>query len=316
MASAGVIRGLVDWIASRNMKKMAHEAIYADLHAHTFASDGELSPEDLVDRAAERGVPVLAVTDHDTVGGVARAIVRGKERGVEIVPGCELTIYVGSTELHLLALFIDHTYGPFVELLEKMQLHRRARGMQMVKNLQAAGVQVDEADVLAAAGDASAIGRPHIAAALVKRGQASSNQQAFLKYLSKGKPGYVAKYLLPPAEAFAAIHASGGIGILAHPGEHKHDELIVPLFREGMDGVEALYRTHSEVNRRFYSGLARRYEKVVSGGSDFHGPRVRPGVDVGDGGVDRQVFAELRRAAEFWARRKASATSTTAPSTA
>ncbi len=283
---------------------MATETIYADLHSHTFASDGELSPEDLVDRAAAAGVQVLAVTDHDTVGGVARAIARGKERGVEVGPGCELTIYVGTTELHLLALFIDYTYGPFVTLLEKMQMHRRERGMQMVRKLKAAGVPIDESDVLEAAGKASAIGRPHIAAALVKRGAAHTNQHAFLNFLSKGKPGYVAKYLLPPSEAFAAIHASGGIGILAHPGEHKHDELIVPLFREGMDGVEALYRTHSEVNRRFYSGLARRYEKVVSGGSDFHGPTVRPGVDVGDGGVDRHVFAELKRAAEFWARKK------------
>jgi predicted metal-dependent phosphoesterase TrpH len=278
--------------------------IYADLHSHTYASDGELSPEALVDCAAEAGVQVLAVTDHDTVAGVARAQARGKDRGVEVIPGSELTIYVGPTELHLLALFVDFTNGPLVTLLEKMQEHRRARGMQMVQKLKAAGINIEESDVLESAGSSAAIGRPHVAAALVKRGHAPSHHYAFLNFLQEGKPGFVSKFKLAPADAFAAIHASGGVAIMAHPGERPHDELITPLFREGMDGIEAHYRSHSEINRRFYAGLARRYEKVISGGSDFHGPRVRPGVNVGDGGVDRQIFGQLRNAAEFWKHKK------------
>ena len=276
--------------------------VYADLHSHTTASDGELSPEALVDRAAHAGVAVLAVTDHDTVDGVQRAIVRGKEREVEIIPGCELTIYVGGMERHLLALFINHEHGPLVALLQKLQEARRARGAKMVENLQKHGINITDADVLEMAGSASAIGRPHIAAALVKRGFARSNRAAFIHFLQDGKPGHAPKYLLQPSEAFAAVHASGGVAILAHPGEIPHDEIIKPLLMLGMDGIEALYRSHSEVNRRFYSGLARRHEKLISGGSDFHGPTVRPGVEVGDGGVDRTVFSELKRAAEQWKR--------------
>ena len=277
---------------------------FADLHAHTTASDGELSPEALVDCAAEAGVAALAVTDHDTVDGVARAVARGKEHGVEIVPGCELTIYVGASggpgamERHLLALFIDFTHGPFAELLQKLQEHRRARGVQAVAKLNAAGITITDADVLEAAGVASAIGRPHVAAALVKRGFAHSQKSAFTKFLREGKPGFVPKYNLAPREAFDAVRGSGGVSILAHPAEMPHDELIKPLFAQGMDGIEALYRSRSEVNRRFYSGLARRYEKLISGGSDFHGPTVRPGVKVGDGGVDRAVFHALKHAAE------------------
>ena len=288
--------------------------IYADLHSHTVASDGELSPEALVDSAVEAGVQALAVTDHDTMAGVARAQARGRERGVEVIAGSELTIYVGPTELHLLALFVDVTEGPLVALLERMQEHRRARGMQMVQKLKAAGLKIEESDVLEAANGAAAIGRPHVAAALVKRGHAPSHHYAFLNFLQEGKPGFVSKFKLSPAEAFAAIHGAGGVAIMAHPGDRPHDELITPLFRQGMDGVEALYRSHSEVNRRFYSGLARRYEKVVSGGSDFHGPRVRPGVNVGDGGVDRHIFGQLRSAAEFWARKRAPVTSPAVPS--
>src|SRR5437868_3857552 len=205
---------------------MTHTKPYADLHSHTTASDGELSPEELVDRAAGAGVAVLAVTDHDTMAGVERATARGRERGVEIVPGCELTIYVGATELHLLALFIDPVRGPLVNMLQSLQTSRRERGMQMVRQLNAAGITISEADVLEMAGSASAIGRPHVAAALVKRGHVPSHHIAFVKYLQEGKPGFVPKHQLQPAECFAAVHASGGLAILAPPGETRHDELI------------------------------------------------------------------------------------------
>ena len=280
------------------------DRIYADLHAHTTASDGELSPEELVDRAADAGVAALAVTDHDTMAGVERAVARGKERGVEIVPGCELTIYVCQIELHLLALFVDPAHGPFAKLLQELQAHRRERGLQMVRQLNAAGTPISDADVLEMAGGASAIGRPHVAAALVKRGHAPSHRVAFVKFLQEGKPGFAPKHRLEPSDVFAAIYASGGLSILAHPGVFPHDELIRPLFSQGMDGIEALYRSHSEMNRRFYAGLARRYEKLISGGSDFHGPRVRPGVNVGDGGVERAIYTRLKRTAERFSPRR------------
>jgi predicted metal-dependent phosphoesterase TrpH len=273
--------------------------IIADLHTHTTASDGELSSEQLVDLAAENGVRVLAVTDHDTVAGVPAAIARGRERGVEVVTGCELTAYEGKIELHVLALMFDlHPGSALQKLLEYAQEGRRTRALEMTQKLTAAGFPIEMSDVLDAVGDGSAIGRPHVAAALVKRGHARSMQAAFVQFLDRNGPGYVEKARLTPEDVFKAVHASGGVAILAHPGAVPHDELIAPLLQRGMDGVEAHYRAHSEMNRRFYAGLARRYGKVISGGSDFHGPTVRPGVLPGDGGVDREVLASLRRAAE------------------
>jgi predicted metal-dependent phosphoesterase TrpH len=276
------------------------DSIVADLHSHTTASDGELSPEQLVDMAADKGLQALAVTDHDAVASVPRAIAHGKTRGIEVISGCELTVYQGRIELHMLALFVDHLAPSFVELLEKMQRHRRERAMTMAENLRAAGIAIDDADILEAGGGAASLGRPHVAAALIKRGHARNINGAILNFLREGKPGYVEKYQLPAEEAFPAVHASGGVALVAHPGIRPHDELISPLFALGMDGIEAIYPSHSPVNRRFYAGLARRYEKLICGGSDYHGPRVRPQTQVGDAGVDRATLEALRRKAQSW----------------
>ena len=164
----------------------------------------------------------------------------------------------------------------------------------MAAKLRAAGFQVEDADVLEAAAGAASIGRPHVAAAIMKRGHAPSVNAAIIKFLLPGGAGYVPKMKLSPEDVFAAVRASGGVSVLAHPGSAPHDELIAPLFRRGLDGVEAWYRGHSDVNRRFYAGLARRYGKLTSGGSDFHGPKVRPGVAIGDGGVDGSTLNALR----------------------
>jgi 3',5'-nucleoside bisphosphate phosphatase len=272
--------------------------IVADLHMHTNASDGELTPEDLVRSAAATGLKIISVTDHDTIAGLERASAEATKHGIEVIPGCELTVYEGEIELHVLALFFDRDSESFAELLAKMQKARRERAFKMAEKLSSAGFKIEVADIEEAAGRASSIGRPHVAAALVKLGHAPSMNVAQINLLSEGKVGHVPKFKLPPEEAFSAVHDAGGICILAHPGQRPHDELIAPLFRRGLDGVEALYAMHSEINRRYYSGLARRYEKQISGGSDFHGPHVRPNARIGDGGVDRATLAQLRRAAE------------------
>lgn len=281
---------------------MPQSEIFADLHLHTIASDGELTSEQLVDRAADSGIGAMAVTDHDTVGGVEAAMAHGKSRGIEVVPGCELTIYEGNIELHLLALFIDIApESAFQKFLLQMQQHRRFRALSMISKMKLANVHIEESDVTDAAGSADSIGRPHVADALVKRGYARTPHEAMLKYLQPGCIGYVPKHRLTPETAFAVVRAAGGLSILAHPGRNPHDEMISPLFHRGMDGIEALYRSHSPVLRKFYTGLARRYERAISGGSDFHGPSLTPDIQVGEAGVDRYVFAALKSEA---ARRK------------
>lgn len=277
---------------------MTKNPIIADLHSHTNASDGELNPEQLVDRAADAGLKALAVTDHDTIAGLERAIAYGKTRGLEVIPGCELTVYEGTSELHVLALFLDlDKCTALSDLLWKMQEHRRTRGIKMAHKLTEAGFSISEQDVLDAAGGADSIGRAHVGAALARRGHARSAREGILKFLLRGGVGYVPKYELAPADAFAIVRESGGVSILAHPGRTQHDELITPLFHQGLDGIEAYYRSHGEMSRRFYAGLARRYEKLISGGGDFHGPRATPDIRLGESGVDKQVLSELRRAA-------------------
>jgi len=272
--------------------------IVADLHSHTTASDGEWTPRAVVDAAAGHGLAALSITDHDTVAALPEAIDHGRKAGVEVIPGCELTAYEGEIELHVLAFFIDWAPGSaFATLLERLQQVRRERGKAMAAKLSAAGFPIEDADVFEAAKGASAVGRPHVAAAIVKRGHAPSVNAAIVKFLLPGGAGYVSKLKLTPEDVFSAVRASGGISILAHPGVAPHDELIAPLFRRGLDGVEAWYRSHSDVNRRFYAGLARRYGKLISGGSDFHGPAVRPGVSIGDGGIDGATLNALREAA-------------------
>lgn len=270
--------------------------IVADLHSHTAASDGELSPTQLVDLAADAGLEVLAVTDHDTSGGVDEAIRHGRTRGLEVIPGCELTIYEGSIERHLLALFIDHHAPAFAGLMRTMQERRRERAMQMVKKIQAAGFAFEEQDVLSVAGNAESIGKPHVATALLRRGHVGTVQEAHKKFLGRNGIANVPKLKLTLDEAVVAVHGAGGLAMLAHPASEPHDELLASFFSRGMDGLEAIYPTHSDVNRRFYAGLARRYEKLITGGSDYHGPRVRAQTQIGMAGLDRDEFEALKRA--------------------
>jgi len=279
--------------------------VVADLHAHTTASDGELTPEDLVSAAAKAGLQVLAVTDHDTLAGVARAQAKGRELGVEVIAGCELTASAGEIELHILAYFVDASSGtPFAKLLDDVCARRKARVFEMAERLSAAGLAISKEELVAAANGATAFGQPHVARVLARKGFAPDAQSAIRKFLRRGCVGYAPKQRLTPEEVFEAVHAAGGICSLAHPGAQKHDELIAPLFARGMDAVEVSHPSHSEVDRRFYAALARRYERGVTAGSDFHGPELKPGVLLGMRGVSAGTLEDLRNRA---ARRQAEA---------
>jgi predicted metal-dependent phosphoesterase TrpH len=271
--------------------------VYADLHTHSSASDGDLEPEALVDAACEAGLELIALTDHDTVAGLERAVARGKERGVEVLEGCELTAYVGRIELHLLAYFFGVERGPLHELIDAVVQYRRERALQMGRQLNAAGYTITDEDILHVGRHAHALGQPHVAEALVRRGHVRERLDAFRLFLNEGKIGYVPKKNLTPADVIKAVHASCGIVSLAHPGLTPHDELFASLCGQGLDAIEAIYPAHHEMNRRFYSGMARRYEKGVSGGSDFHGPKMRPDIQLGAAGVNKAQLADLRRRA-------------------
>lgn len=220
-------------------------------------------------RAAERGLSLLAVTDHDTLDGVepARA---AAPAGLEILAGIELSCRVDGREAHVLAYGVDPGHAGLRAALARFAADRAARAEQMVERLAGLGVELDFADVERASGSGT-IGRPHVARALVERGHAASIDEAFARFLGRGRPAYVEKPRLEPAAAFALVRAAGGVGGLAHPGTFRRDDLIPVLVEAGMEALEARHTEHSAARTRHYERMAGRLGLLPTGGSDFHG---------------------------------------------
>ena len=270
-----------------------------DLHSHSRASDGQHLAEEVAALAASAGVGVWALTDHDTVAGVAPARAAAQGTPLRVIAGVELSAYQGDEETHLLGLHLadvetmDHDLIAFREA-------RRDRGVQMVERLNAIGVKISFQDVLDAAG-VGAIGRPHVAKALVENGYARDNRDAFDRYLGVGRPAYLEKRRLSLRDAIAMVHACGGIAVLAHPGGDGSLTRITALKAMGLDGVEVLHPSHSAEDRKRLLAIADALDLVPSGGSDSHGatsgPRVIGGLAVPVEWLARQdARVEARRA--------------------
>lgn len=268
----------------------------ADLHTHTFCSDGRLSPAELVREARLRGLHALAVTDHDTVDGLEEGMAAGRRWGVEVVSGVELSVTVGATEVHLLGYCFDPADVALRRHLDAFRQARQRRAEQMVAHLQALGAPVDLAAVEAQA-RGGAVGRPHVAQALVASGYVATYQEAFDKYLRDGAPAFVAKPLFPAEDALPMLHAAGGIGVLAHPGHWTSDDVVQQLLRAGLDGVEVVHPSHDAMLTRYYRDLARRFGLIETGGSDYHGVRPSDDENFGRYSIPYPQFDRLRRRA-------------------
>ncbi|CAN5867851.1 PHP domain-containing protein [soil metagenome] len=242
---------------------------YVDLHMHSTASDGSRSPRDVVQAAKNAGLVAIALTDHDTVGGLAEAQAAGLELGVRVVKGIELSAVEGEAETHMLGLHLGDTLVIERELGALRDMRER-RGQQIVDKLSALGVMVTFDDVLAQSGG-GAVGRPHVARALVADGWATDVRDAFDRYLGAGKPAYVAKDQLGMAAAIAIIHAAGGLAVLAHPGPAGTRERLTALAALGLDGVEVRHPGHSPSDTNRLGALASQLGLLMSGGSDWHG---------------------------------------------
>ena len=259
-----------------------------DLHAHTTASDGSLTPAELVGKAHALGLTALAVTDHDTLAGLAEARAAAQEIGLDLVPGVELSVEDDAGRFHLLGYGFDPENDVLAKTLITLRRSRAARNEQMAQKMASLGLPVTMDDVRAEAGeDAQVIARPHFARALIKKGVVTSVAEAFDKYLSTGKPLYLPKEVLTPHDAIALIHGAGGVAVMAHPGLVPLDEAALAnrlesLAREdGLDGLEAYYSQHSPADTDRFLALAARLGLLVTGGSDFHGiakPHVPLGV--------------------------------------
>ncbi len=271
----------------------------ADLHTHTTASDGCLTPTEVVEAAKRAELAAVAITDHDTVGGIDEALAAGRKFDIEVIPGVEIsTIYQDRVEVHILGYFIDHTSPTLIERLDVLKNARYDRAMQMVEKLNAAGVMIDFGRVQELAGG-GAIGRPHVARAIVEAGAARSMDSAFGKFLKEGGAGYVPRYKISPMEAMEAISEAGGVSCCAHVAKLKRDELLVELINRGLRAIEASHPDHSRAGRKFYKRFAKSRGLIATGGSDAHGfaHNMRPGV--GDVTVDYDVVRQLRQASRF-----------------
>jgi len=275
---------------------------YIDLHTHTTASDGTLSPKELVEHAYGSGLTAVAITDHDTIGGIEEALSQGKKIGLEVVPGVEISVDFHG-EMHILGYFINLESPVLQETLEQLREYRKERNPQIIRKLNDLGFTITLEEVKEVARGA-VIGRPHIAKVLLDKGYVQSLDQAFGEYLATGRPAYVKKEKLTPQEAIAAIVSSGGLPVLAHPKylgltrEELH-ALLFSLTGVGLKGIEAYYTTHSSAETQFYLALAEQHGLAVTGGSDFHGsnkPDIELGKGLGNLAVKDEVLVKLKEA--------------------
>ena len=244
--------------------------MFADLHLHTHFSDGTYSPEEMVEQARRHGLSVLALTDHDTVEGCARADSACRAAGIEFIPGAELTAEQEGSELHILGYYVDVHNPRFLSEVAKFQMVRQNRVREMVARLNQMAVPLTAEAVFALA-NCQAPGRPHVARALVAAGVCASLDEAFERFLKRHRPAWVPKFKMSATDAIDLIHHAGGAAVMAHPGLNRSDESIPAMVEAGLDGIECFHTKHSTATVEHYLGLADRFHLLVTGGSDCHG---------------------------------------------
>lgn len=272
-----------------------------DLHSHSTASDGSEGPTALVEKASALGLTALALTDHDTLEGIAEAESAASTTDLELIPGTELSLdHQGA--MHLVVLWLEPGPGPLQDRLSSLQHGRHARNLAIVTLLDELGMPVSIDDVMEEAGSGS-VGRPHIAAVMMRKGYVESVAEAFDLWLGAGRPAYAGRPRLSPEEAIGLAVDSGGVPVLAHPhtlGINRAEEmadLLDRLRNAGLVGLEAACAGYRRHEREGYADLARRFGLIASGGSDYHG-RYKPGLELGTGYgdlvVSEAVMDELR----------------------
>jgi predicted metal-dependent phosphoesterase TrpH len=244
-----------------------------DLHLHTTASDGRLSPAELVARASAAGLTTISVTDHDTVAAIAEVTEAAKGVNIRVVPGIEITAVDDGRDVHMLGYFFDPLSTTLAAVLEQQRALRVARVREIGARLATLGMPIDVESVLlaAAARPGSSVGRPQVARQLVQAGYVTSVQEAFDQWLATGRPAFMPRTGPSPAAIVDTIHQAGGVASIAHPAVTRRDELIAPLVEHGLDAIEVYHSDHSPEAEQIYKAMAKRLGALVSGGSDFHG---------------------------------------------
>jgi predicted metal-dependent phosphoesterase TrpH len=276
---------------------MARRMPRIDLHTHSDESDGTFTPSEVVRRAAELGLDVVALTDHDTTSGLGEATEAAREVGVELVPGVEFSAEHQATSIHVLCYWMDVSNEELQTELQRLRDDRFRRGEMMIEKLQALGFDISFERVREIAGGGNIV-RPHVAQAMVEAGIVADEAEAFDRYIADGGPAHVPKHALDPLDSVDLIVRAGGVCVLAHPGmwgaqSSVPDDLIVAMAERGMVGLEVDHTDHTPEQRAIYRAMAERLDLVATGGSDCHGTRYDP-IRLGSSLCDPEQFAALR----------------------
>lgn len=270
-----------------------------DLHIHSTASDGRLSPTDIVHKAAELGLTIIAIADHDSIDGIVPALEAARAfPWLKVIPCVEISTDVPSGEVHVLGYFIDYTDHELKATLERLRRSRQRRAQRMITKLGDLGIHIEWQRVQEIAGSGS-IGRPHIAQAMLERGYVASLREAFINYIGRGAPAYVEREKMTPVQAVKLILKANGLPVLAHPLTISNPgAMVIKLKTAGLAGLEAYYNgyTTDEVNELL--SLANRYNLIATGGSDYHGLAIGTETMIGDAHVPIESAKQLMALAE------------------
>lgn len=264
-----------------------------DLHMHTNHSDGYYSPMELIQKVKEVGLEVISITDHDNLSAIYEASSLGKELGIEVIPGLELSSDIGDREVHILGYFIDPDNRELERYLKFFREERLKRAIRIINKLKALGFNISIEDVLEQSKN-SAIGRPHIAQAMLEKGLIANYYEAFNKYIGNNCPAYEKKVHISPQSVVKIISDAGGLSFIAHPG-NMPESLIKELIEEGIDGIEVIHPSHNPFQVKFYKGIVHEYFLLESGGSDFHGGKREDEENLGKYFTSVSVLEAMRK---------------------
>lgn len=276
-----------------------------DLHIHTNASDGTLSPSQVVAEARQAGLAVISITDHDTTAGLAEAVEAARAADFVFVPGVEISATHPIGEAHILGYWVDCQDPNLKAFLYSPLSTRTARIIEICGRLDALGFPVDPEEVFREAADAESVGRPHIARVMLHKGYVKDMEDAFQRFLGDGKPAHVKRFKNTTADTIAMIHGCGGISVIAHPGLIQEPRVLSCLIEEGVMGIEVYCHDHDPEQTRRFSQLAEAHGLLVTGGSDYHGKMLDKPFGLGDLKVPYECFLRLEEARQRLSPRRA-----------
>ena len=265
----------------------------ADLHTHTKHSDGSCSPEEIVNKAREAGLDVISITDHDNINGFIEAYEAGKDLGVDVISGVEISSEISNREIHILGYFFDPDNSELERYLSFFREERIKRAGRIVNKLMNLGFEIQLDEVLDKAKNSS-VGRPHIAQVMLEKGIVSSYFESFNKYIGNGLPAFEKKVYISPQSAFRIISDAGGLSFIAHPGNIP-ETLLKELIDSGLDGIEVVHPSHSKLQQKFYRGIVNSYFLLECGGSDYHGGKREDDSNFGQYFISTSAVEAMRK---------------------